>query len=238
MKSRMDKYYKEEELMQRTSKNDFLYDELYKEKQMPNDNITVIDNVNEIDITKIKSMIDKREDYKRTRDYNSIISNIDNYKNEEIEYDFNEVDSSNYDINEILKKKRSDNVYEEDDKVRRISNQDYELMSNLEEESNVASQEKQLRDLYNTITKTVDGDLFANLKEDETENIENETETVEVEKPKEEDESTFYTSTSKFDSSDFGDDTEKKSSSTLFIVIAILTMLIAIGLVVYVKFMK
>ncbi len=143
MKSRMDKYYKEEELMQRTSKHDFLYDELYKEKQMPNDNITVLDNVNEIDITKIKSMIDNREEYKKTRDYNSIINNIDNYKKEDINYDFDEVDYSNYDINEILKKKRSDNTYELDDKIRRISNKDYELMTEIVEENNAENEEKQ-----------------------------------------------------------------------------------------------
>lgn len=234
MKSRMDKYYKEEELMQRTSKHDFLYDELYKEKQMPNDNVTVLDNVNEIDITKIKSIIDKREDYKKTRDYNSIINNIDDYKKEDINYDFDEVDNSNYDINEILKKKRSDNTYELDDKIRRISNKDYELMTDLE--SDAEKEEKQLKDLYNTMAKTVDMDLFANLKEEETD----ETEEVETEKTSEEkeEESTFYTSTSKFDSSDFGDEEEKKGGSTLFIVVAVITILIAISLVVYVKFMK
>ncbi len=235
MKSRMDKYYKEEELMQRTSKHDFLYDELYKEKQMPNDNITVLDNVNEIDITKIKSMIDNREEYKKTRDYNSIINNIDNYKKEDINYDFDEVDYSNYDINEILKKKRSDNTYELDDKIRRISNKDYELMTEIVEENNAENEEKQLRDLYNTMAKTVDMDLFANLKEDETEEIKDETEEIKEDK---EEESTFYTSTSKFDSSDFSDEEEKKSGSTLFVVIAVITILIAIALVVYVKFMK
>ena len=234
MKSRMDKYYKEEELMQRTSKHDFLYDELYKEKQMPNDNVTVLDNVNEIDITKIKSIIDKREDYKKTRDYNSIINNIDDYKKEDINYDFDEVDNSNYDINEILKKKRSDNTYELDDKIRRISNKDYELMTDLE--SDAEKEEKQLKDLYNTMAKTVDMDLFANLKEEETDEIE-EVETEKASEEKEE-ESTFYTSTSKFDSSDFGDEEEKKGGSTLFIVVAVITILIAISLVVYVKFMK
>ena len=65
----MDKYYKDEDVMQRTSKNDSLYEELYKQKQVPRSNITVIDNVNEIDITKIKSMVDSRENYKRVRDY-------------------------------------------------------------------------------------------------------------------------------------------------------------------------
>ena len=132
MKSRMDKYYKEEELMQRTSKNDFLYDELYREKQMPSSNVTVLDNVNEIDITKIKDLVDSREKYKKMRDYSNIINDKEEYKSDSIEYDFDEKDSSDYDINEILKKKKANNV--EETKVRRLSNQDYEILSSFEEE--------------------------------------------------------------------------------------------------------
>ena len=33
VKSRMDKYYKDEDVMQRTSKNDSLYEELYKQNK-------------------------------------------------------------------------------------------------------------------------------------------------------------------------------------------------------------
>ena len=61
MKSRMDKYYSENELMQRTSKNDSLYDELYKEKQNLSDNMVKLNDADEIDINKKKSMIDSRE---------------------------------------------------------------------------------------------------------------------------------------------------------------------------------
>ena len=60
----MDKYYKNEEVLQRTAKNDTLYDELYREKQVPRSNVSVIDNVNEIDISKIKTMVDSRENYR------------------------------------------------------------------------------------------------------------------------------------------------------------------------------
>ena len=198
MKSRMDKYYKEEELMQRTSRNDFLYDELYKEKQMPRSNVTVLDDINEIDITKIKAMVDKREDYKKVRDYNSIINDVDSYKDNDIKYDFEEVDAANYDINEIIKKKKKEE--EDSDKVRRISNKDYELMSSLEvseeEYKNVdlTDHEKQLKDLYDTITKANEIDLFANLKEDEESN------------ETEDEDHSFYTNTSKIITGDLGED--------------------------------
>ena len=236
MKSRMDKYYKEEELMQRTSKNDFLYDELYKEKQIPSNNVTVLDNVNEIDITKIKAMVDKRENYSKIRDYNSVINNVDDYKNDEVQYNYEEIDESNYDINEIIKKKK--NTAENSDKVRRISNKDYEMLSSLEMDDedkefdsiNLSGHEKQLKDLYDTITNIGENtDLFANLKDD--------VEEEDKESKEEENESSFFTSTSKINVDDFGED-EEKNNSVLYIVIAIVTLLIAAALIIYFKFLK
>lgn len=224
MKSRMDKYYKEEELMQRTSKNDFLYDELYREKQMPSSNVTVLDNVNEIDITKIKDLVDSREKYKKMRDYSNIINDKEEYKSDSIEYDFDEKDSSDYDINEILKKKKANNV--EETKVRRLSNQDYEILSSLEEEKvDYLTHEQQLKDLFNTMTKIADdNDLFANLKEEEEDKKEEES---------------FYTNTSKIQNMDFEDETKKEKNPTkVFIIIGIITLLVAVGTIIYIKFIK
>ena len=226
MKSRMDKYYKEEELMQRTSKNDSLYDELYKER-LPKSNVTVIDNINEIDITKIKSMVDSRENYKRVRDYENLVNPIENYKKDEIEYNFDEIDYSNYDINEIIKNKRSSKTYDTDpNRVRKITNDEYDILSSLEIKNDefsddLINHEKQLKDLFNTVSRTVidDTDLFSNLKE-------------------EKEEQTFYTSTSNFESDDFKDEVEGKNSSKLFVVISVIAILIAIGVSVYIKFFK
>lgn len=226
MKSRMDKYYRDEELMQRTSKNDSLYDELYRER-LPKSNVTVIDNINEIDITKIKSMVDSRENYKRVRDYESLIKPIENYKNSEINYNFDEIDYSNYDINEIIKNKRSNKSYETDpNKVRRITNEEYKILSSLEQKEeelsdDMINHEKQLKDLYNTVSRTVineSTDLFSNLKEDVKE------------------EETFYTSTSKFESDDFKEDIKDNNGSKVFIVIGVIALLIAIGVIIYIKF--
>ena len=228
MKSRMDKYYRNEELMQRTSKNDSLYDELYRQR-MPKSNVTVIDNINEIDITKIKSMVDSRENYKRVRDYESIVKPIDTYKNNEINCNFDEIDYSNYDINEIIKNKRSNKTYNIDpDRVRKITNEEYDILSSLEPKSedefsdDLVNHEKQLKDLFNTVSRTAidePTDLFSNLKEDKKEE-------------------TFYTSTSKFESDDFGDDIKEKSGSKAFIIIGVIAVLIAIGVIVYIKFLS
>ena len=202
MKSRMEKYYKDEDVMQRTSKNDSLYEELYKQKQMPKSNITVIDNVNEIDINKIKSMVDSREKYKRVRDYEKIVNGLDNYKTSEIKYDFDEIDNSNYDINEIIKNKRSSKAYDST-KVRRLNNIEYDIMERDNKE------EEDLEDilgLTGTMSRTAlreQTDLFSNLRDD-TEVIEK-TE-IKEEIVKVEDEKEFYTGTTQFDSDDFADD--------------------------------
>ena len=235
MKSRMDKYYKEEELMQRTSKNDFLYDELYKEKR-PSDNVAILDNINEIDITKIKAMVDSRERHSKMRSYENILSSENDFKEEETNYKVDEVDSSNYDINEILKKKRVDNTYDDSSKVRKLTSAEYEVLSSLENADEEVSEgflthERQLKDLFNTVSRTSadDNDLFANLKDD------NKEEKEEVEEKEE----SFYTSTSKFDDMDFeGSDLKESGSSKIFIVIGILAVLIAVGIVIYIKFLK
>ena len=123
MKSRMDKYYSENELMQRTSKNDSLYDELYREKQTLSDNMVVLNDADEIDINKIKSMIDSRENYKRAKKFEDVVSPTNNIKDEEIDYKFDEIDDSNYDINEIIEKKRSTN--EEENRVTAFDGEKY-----------------------------------------------------------------------------------------------------------------
>ena len=231
MKSRMDKYYKNEEVLQRTAKNDTLYDELYREKQVPRSNVSVIDNVNEIDISKIKTMVDSRENYKRVRNYNNIVNPIDSYRDTSIDYSFDEIDYSNYDINEIIKNKRSDKNYEdESSKVRRITNKEYEILSSLEHNErevemseDLINHEKQLKDLFDTVSRAAineNTDLFSNLKDDE----------------EEEPEETFYTNTSKFESDDFADDVNEKSGSLVFIIIGVVAVLAAVLIVLYIKF--
>ena len=162
MKSRMDKYYSENELMQRTSKNDSLYDELYREKQTLSDNMVVLNDADEIDINKIKSMIDSRENYKRAKRFENVVSPTNNIKDEEIDYKFDEIDDSNYDINEIIEKKRSTN--EEENRVRKLDTKYESTMEELSEE--FLTHEQQLRDLFDTVTQTnlAKTDLFSNLR--------------------------------------------------------------------------
>lgn len=226
MKSRMDKYYSENELMQRTSKNDNLYDELYREKQTLSDNMVVLNDADEIDINKIKSMIDSRENYKRAKKFEDVVSPTKNNKDEEIDYKFDEIDDSNYDINEIIEKKRSTN--EEENRVRKLDTKYESTMEELSEE--FLTHEQQLRDLFDTVTQTnlAKTDLFSNLREDDSEKTKDET--------KEEE---FYTNTSKLEKEDFDDEfVEKSSNAKVFIIITIILMIIAIGVILYLKVFK
>ena len=226
MKSRMDKYYSENELMQRTSKNDSLYDELYREKQTLSDNMVVLNDADEIDINKIKSMIDSRENYKRAKKFEDVVSPTNNIKDEEIDYKFDEIDDSNYDINEIIEKKRSTN--EEENRVRKLDTKNESTMEELSEE--FLTHEQQLRDLFDTVTQTnlAKTDLFSNLREDDSEKTKDET--------KEEE---FYTNTSKLEKEDFDDEfVEKSSNAKVFIIITIILMIIAIGVILYLKVFK
>lgn len=226
MKSRMDKYYSENELMQRTSKNDSLYDELYREKQTLSDNMVVLNDADEIDINKIKSMIDSRENYKRAKKFEDVVSPTKNNKDEEIDYKFDEIDDSNYDINEIIEKKRSTN--EEENRVRKLDTKYESTMEELSEE--FLTHEQQLRDLFDSVTQTnlAKTDLFSNLREDDSEKTKDET--------KEEE---FYTNTSKLEKEDFDDEfVEKSSNAKVFIIITIILMIIAIGVILYLKVYK
>lgn len=226
MKSRMDKYYSENELMQRTSKNDGLYDELYREKQTLSNNMVVLNDADEIDINKIKSMIDSRENYKRAKRFSDVVSPTKNYKDEEIDYKFDEIDDSNYDINEIIEKKRSTN--EEENRVRKLDTKYESTMEELSEE--FLTHEQQLRDLFDTVTQTnlAKTDLFSNLREDDSEK------TKDVTKEEE-----FYTNTSKIEQEDFDDEfVEKSSNAKVFIILTIILMIIAIGVILYLKVFK
>ena len=90
------------------------------------------------------------------------------------------------------------------------------------ENTAISNHEKQLKDLYDTVSNAkISDDLFANLKEED----------------KKEEESSFYTNTSKFDQDDFGDEVEK-SGSTIFIVIAVVAIILMISAILYLKFLK
>ena len=85
MASRMDRYKdieSNENLYGRSSKNKRLYDDI---DNVYSSNETVIDTSSEIDITKLKQMINNREDLKKRNTYRNILEKKeDNYSKDDI----------------------------------------------------------------------------------------------------------------------------------------------------------
>lgn len=212
MKSRMEKYNnKVSNIPKRETKNSFLYDEIYDDKRESDNNITLSDNAREIDINQIRQMLNDRENYKRKREYKEIIGEKEIVKDREITYE--EPNEKDYDINEIIKKKK-DGLDIEDDKIRKISNTQYDILKGLslrDKAQDVYDLEKELNTLVRTKSyeeeKTID--LFDNLKGDDTEELTPAITQKEIEVKK----ATF--NTFEFERGDF-EDLSKKTSSFPF----------------------
>ena len=126
MSSRMERYYKpSKEVTRRTDMNRELYHKIYETNEYSNiEGIATLDTSNEIDITKVKKMLQNREDYKKQKDLRSILykekENVVEVKNEEPE------EEKNYDISEILNKAKSEK--KPDDKYRSLGNTNYDIL--------------------------------------------------------------------------------------------------------------
>ena len=232
MKSRMDKYYKDDDDLQRTTRNTDLYEKLYKDKQEPDPNMTVLDNFDEIDIEKIKNMVNDREGYRTAKKYEDWTNK--NRESENIKkpnsYEIDGIDDSKYDINQIIENKRQCRTSEECDKLRKLSETQPIILTDID--SCVIEDDSMAKELMDTLTSLGNStDFFSNLKEDPEETKELESTTTVVK------EESFYTDTVSFDNEDFDDSCETSNGISVFLkVIIILSFLIAIGVFVYFKF--
>ncbi len=173
MKSRMEKYHSEKNVIpKREVNNSFLYEEIYDIKKEDENTITLSDNSREIDINKLKEILDNRENYKRKREYKEIIG--EKTSKEDLSIDYEEIIEKDYDINELIKKKKDGTEVE--DKVRKISSTQYDILKGLslkEIESEYFDKEKERTTFVKTSSfeedKTVD--LFNNLKGDDSEEL-------------------------------------------------------------------
>ena len=125
MKSRSSKYEKDN--LSRVEKNQTMYDDIYSNTNYSN--MVVIDDSNEIDISKIKEIVDNEK--------NRVTRVGKNSFNKE-EYDSivpvnMEEEKKTYDINEVLKDaKAKRNIIEEANEKRKFEN--YKFRDNIEEE--------------------------------------------------------------------------------------------------------
>lgn len=255
MDSRMTKYYDEELENTRFHKNEKLYREI-NQSELDNYNIksnaTVIgDNKNEIDIEKIKKILDTK--YKDAPKRRSI-------RLEETEEKFEEKEpTKEYDINVILEKARGEKTenYEEE-RLKRIHDTGFDILKNLDiskKEEEPSKEEENLKNLINTIAinerKNTESssplDILTDLKgDDDTEVLEGLKEEIEIKNDEEEEINTkiinsFYTTSNALQSKDFEelDEDFKKSIESnnlaLKIGIIIVVILFIVGIYFLIK---
>lgn len=154
MKTRMEKYYDEENnnIALRERKNKNLYENIndYEvEDYEIKTNATVLDNnAKNIDVEKIKKILDTK--YNKQPKRRSIVVDDADYQEPDISLD----ETREYDINAILEKARSEKEVDyEKERLKKIRDTQYDILNSLDIEGEEKQEENnELMDLINTIT--------------------------------------------------------------------------------------
>lgn len=143
MESRSEKYSGN---ITRSSKNKDLYNDIYNNTNYSN--MVVIDDSNEIDINKIKKILDQEKRPTREVNNNYMYSSLDEY----YKIDKKQEEKKSYDINEVLREAKSKrDIIEEANEKRKIEN--YKFKNNLDLESELAKTRKVYNDLVKEETE-------------------------------------------------------------------------------------
>lgn len=251
MKSRMDRYARDNSDAYRTKKNETLYEEIY-EKTLPSSNVALLDNESEIDITKLQDLIKQRDGYKRIKEFEEVLLKPELPKEEE-EYDiYEDIDNKIYDINAILEEARSKREPNSREKYRNLKNTQYNILSNLnfdeedyeeEMDTDFFTKDKTMRELMTELNekttkitnKTRENtktslDLFDNLKGNGDTVL---TKPIKSDDVKPQSEETFYTNALSFTKDDFEDfqnlqKTVNKNNTLMKFLISILVVVLII----------
>ena len=157
MKTRMEKYYDEENnnIALRERKNKNLYENIndYEvEDYEIKTNATVLDNnAKNIDVEKIKKILDTK--YNKQPKRRSIVVDEADYQEPDISLD----ETREYDINAILEKARSEKEVDyEKERLKKIRDTQYDILNSLdidtEKKEEPIEEKNELMDLINTIT--------------------------------------------------------------------------------------
>lgn len=242
MKSRLDKYDNNESFS-RVNKNQELYDDIYSNTNYSN--MVVIDDSNEIDISKIKEIIDKEK---------NVNKRVDKTPSFEKEYDSivppKNYEHKSYDINEVLKEAKSKrDIIEDATEKRKIQN--YKFKENLDDElsktrkvyESLVKEEKELLNIMNTLTNVSSVDIAKDMFNDLTnegaktevissDNIKPEVNVRQIPDDNTEEYSTdtFMFSTKDFDKLEDLKDNVRKTSTFIKILIIMLVIIVLAGL--------
>ncbi len=241
MNSRMERYYKNNTNL-RSKRNKELYSDIYSSGKYTNiEGIAEINNANEIDITKIKEMLQNRENYQKGREYRKLTTT----KQEEKPVIKRRVTPSmterDYDIRDILEKAKENK--KPDDKERVLKNTQYDILKNLDlRKKEEKDEEEELKDLINTITNTsmlnkmdnneLATDLLKELTDDDTKvgqlsNVKDLIEEDKKNRPIQNIDNTFFTSSLKLSKKDFEADGNKGAFTKIIITLLVIIIVIA-----------
>lgn len=242
MASRMDKYQSDGNLS-RTSRNKKLYEDIYSDTRY--NNSIVLDDTKEIDINKIKELIDRERKLEERKVAKPTI-NLD---------DFEELRTENetkiYDINEVLKDaKNKRNIFEDANEKKKMYTDTYKSHLDIDEEleksknvyDKLIQEETELLDIMNTLSGiTVNSedsykDLTTEANKYNTGKVD--TKEIQIEEKKENKTREYSTNTFMFDKKDFvsTDDEEDdftEGKSNIFVKIFIFLLVVAVLLVSY-----
>ncbi len=160
MKSRMDKYQNnssKKESVKRTNKNQELYTDFYKNTRYTNLDKYEDDNV--VDLGYSTTNMNKRGEYQKVKDYQSLIPKKEISTKEELRK-YLEEDNKIYDINRIIAdaKKNRQEQEEEKERKRKLQNSDYNIfegttLEELKERKKKIEEEKEkIDEMINTIS--------------------------------------------------------------------------------------
>ena len=145
MASRMDRYQQNRE--ERSTKNENLYRQIQESSSYSNiEGIATIDKTNEIDITRVKAMLQNRENYQKQKQYNHLMEQEKEQPEEVVQVIEEE---KNYDIKEVLDKAKED-WEEPNGEYRSLKNIRYDILDRLNLKA-TPEEEQELQDLIDTI---------------------------------------------------------------------------------------
>lgn len=241
MATRMEKYKRNAVKSSRSSRNKNLYNTMYDLESYSNiSGALPMDKKNEIDILKVKELIDTRESIhskrgRRTeKDSSDIPSVIKRYTDET---------PKSYDIMDVLKEAREKK--EPDDKERVLNNTNYDVLKklNLErnEEKSLEVKKEDLKDLIETISNTsmlnkasdedLATDMFQDLISDDTKVGELDNISEYIDKNNETMDDSFFTG--KIRKADFVSGSQKSGSPLKSFFITLFVILILCSLVIF-----
>lgn len=231
MPSRMERYYKQNDVKSRTNKNEDLYKSIYDQAEYSNvEGISVIEKNEKIDIDKIYELIKgSKKEEKEKKEYP---------KKEEFK-PIEPIEEKNYDIVDILNKAKTEREDEES------SNTQYNILKNIDPNKNYKAptlDDDELKRMIEAITNNSKNDSGGDLLDD-LRTVHDNSLTQEIKEAQESPtvniDKSFYTSSLSFTDDDFEQikDSIKKNNYLTKVLIFMLSVIVVTGIIFLIFFL-